>query len=185
MAVNIEIKARVRDRTALQARAEALSSAPPVVIVQEDTFFHVPQGRLKLRELAPDQAQLVYYERPDQRGPKRSQYFLFETDQPAALKMLLSLALGTRGVVRKVRTLYRYHQTRIHLDEVEGLGTFVELEVVLHDGQSEREGYFIARQVMHELGIADSDLIENAYIDLLEARTAGKPARSGKRKAGV
>lgn len=170
MAVNIEIKARARDKAVLQARAEALTDAPPVILVQEDTFFHVPRGRLKLREQVPGRAQLVYYERPNQRGPKRSDYYLFETDQPTALKTLLSQALGVRGVVRKVRTLYLHKQTRIHLDEVEGLGTFVELEVVLHQGQSEAEGQAIARHVMDELGIPSSDLIEDAYIDLQEAQ---------------
>jgi len=169
MAINVEIKARVRDRHALQARAESLCAAPPVVMVQEDTFFHVPQGRLKLRELAPDRAQLVYYERADQRGPKRSEYFLYETDQGAALKALLARALGTRGVVRKVRTLYLHGQTRIHLDEVEGLGDFVELEVVLREGQSEAEGQAIARRLMRRLGIQPADLVEGAYMDLLAA----------------
>ncbi len=171
MAINMEIKAQVRDKAVLEARAEAMADSPPLVIVQEDTFFHVPRGRLKLRELAPDRAQLVYYERPDQSGPKRSEYSLFETDQPAALKTLLSRALGVRGVVRKTRTLYLYKQTRIHLDEVEGLGMFVELEVVLRHGQSEAQGQAIAYHVMQELGIATSDLIEGAYLDLLEART--------------
>lgn len=170
MAINIEIKARARDKTVLQARAEALTDSPPVVIVQEDTFFHTPHGRLKLRELAPNRAQLVYYERPDQRGPKRSEYYLFETNQPAALKTLLSQALGVRGVVRKTRTLYLHQQTRIHLDEVEGVGTFVELEIVLRNRQSEAEGQAIASYLMQELGIAPSDLIEGAYIDLLEAQ---------------
>lgn len=174
MAINIEIKARARDKTFLQARAEALTNSPPVVSAQEDTFFHVPRGRLKLRELAPDRAQLVYYERPDQRGPKRAEYYLLETDQPAAWKTLLARALGVRGVVRKTRTLYLHKQTRIHLDDVEGLGTFVELEVVLPHGQSEAEGQAIADQLMQELGIASSDLIEGAYIDLLEAQTSGR-----------
>ncbi len=171
MAVNIEIKAWAHDWEALQARAASLSDSPPQVIVQEDTFFHVPKGRLKLRELAPNRAQLVYYERPDQVGPKPSQYFLFETEQPALLKTLLAQTLGIRGIVRKTRTLYLCGQTRLHLDEVEGLGRFVELEVVLQAGQSEAEGRAIAHDLLEKLQVAASDWIAGAYIDLLEAAT--------------
>ncbi len=165
---NVEIKARVRDFPDLQRRAESLSDSPLEVIPQEDTFFITPKGRLKLRLLAPDRAQLVYYERPDQDGPKRSDYFIFNTDDPENLKTALKLALGIRGVVKKTRYLYMIGQTRVHLDDVEGLGRFMELEVVLRDGQSDREGQAIADDLMKKLGIASADLIEGAYMDLLE-----------------
>jgi predicted adenylyl cyclase CyaB len=168
MPTNIEIKARVRDMAALRGRAEKLSDTPVQVIPQEDTFFHVPKGRLKLRLLRPDFAQLVYYERPDQDGPKRSTYHIYETHDPAGLKTALSLALGVRGVVRKTRTLYLAGQTRIHLDDVEGLGQFMELEVVLREGQSEAEGQSIAEELMERLGVWKEDLLEGAYMDLLE-----------------
>ena len=86
MPTNIEIKARVHDLTGLRRRAEALSDTPVEVIPQEDTFFHVPKGRLKLRLLRPDFAQLVYYERPDQDGPKRSNYFIYENSRSRRLE---------------------------------------------------------------------------------------------------
>jgi len=170
MPANIEIKARVRDFPDLQARAAAVSDAPLQVIPQEDTFFHVPRGRLKLRLLAPDHAQLVYYERPDQDGPKRSNYHIFETNDPENLKTALTLALGVRGVVRKRRYLYLAGQTRIHLDDVEGLGHFMELEIVLRDGQSDAEGQAVARALMTRLGVREEDLLEGAYMDLLEQK---------------
>jgi len=170
MPANIEIKARVRDFPDLQARAAAVSDAPHQVIPQEDTFFHVPRGRLKLRLLAPDHAQLVYYERPDQDGPKRSEYHIFETNDPENLKTALTLALGVRGVVRKRRYLYLAGQTRIHLDDVEGLGHFMELEIVLRDGQSDAEGQAVARDLMTRLGVREEDLLEGAYMDLLEQK---------------
>lgn len=170
MPANIEIKARVRDFPDLQARAAAVSDAPLQVIPQEDTFFHVPRGRLKLRLLAPDHAQLVYYERPDQDGPKRSNYHIFETNDPENLKTALTLALGVRGVVRKRRYLYLAGQTRIHLDDVEGLGHFMELEIVLRDGQSDAEGQAVARDLMTRLGVREEDLLEGAYMDLLEQK---------------
>jgi predicted adenylyl cyclase CyaB len=167
--VNIEIKARVRDFAAIRSRAEALSDTPVQVIPQEDTFFYTPRGRLKLRQLAPDRAQLVYYERSDQDGPKRSNYHIFETRDSENLKTVLSLALGVRGVVRKTRFLYLVGQTRVHLDEVEGLGQFMELEVVMHPEQADAEGQAIAEDLMTRLGVREEDLLKGAYMDLIEA----------------
>jgi predicted adenylyl cyclase CyaB len=168
MPTNIEIKARVHDLAALKAQAAALSDTPVEVIPQEDTFFRTSKGRLKLRQLAPDRAQLVYYERPDENGPKRSQYHIFETSHPDSLKAILALALGVRGIVRKTRYLYMCEETRIHLDIVEGLGTFMELEVVLRPGQNDAEGQAIAEDLMQKLGIRSEDLLEGAYMDLIE-----------------
>jgi len=170
MPTNIEIKARVSDLNAFKKRAEQLSDTPAEVIPQVDTFFHVDRGRLKLRELGPASAQLIFYTRPDSAGPKRSDYRIFPTDDPARLKEILSLALGVRGVVRKTRYLYMAGQTRIHLDDVEGLGHFMELEVVLREGQGEAEGQAIASDLMGRLGVGEDALLEGAYMDLIESR---------------
>ena len=170
MASNIEIKARVDDFDALKARANALSDQPVKVIPQEDTFFNTEKGRLKLRVLAPDLGYLIYYERPDQDGPKRSDYHLAETRDPENLKIALSLALGVRGVVKKIRYLYMVGQTRIHLDDVDGLGHFMELEVVMREGQGDTEGQAIAEDLMRGLGVRGDVLIEGAYMDLIESR---------------
>ena len=167
MPVNIEIKARVDDFDVLSARAEALSDVPVKVIPQEDTFFNTEKGRLKLRMLAPDLGYLIYYERPDRVGPKRSEYHLAKTNEPENLKTALALALGVRGVVRKTRYLYMVGQTRIHLDEVDGLGYFMELEVVMREGQSDAEGQAIAEDLMRRLGVREEALIEGAYMDLI------------------
>jgi len=86
------------------------------------------------------------------------------------LQTALRLALGVRGIVRKTRYLYLSGQTRIHLDDVEGLGQFMELEVVLRDGQSDAEGQTIAEELMTRLGVRKEDLLEGAYMDLLEKR---------------
>lgn len=168
MATNIEIKARVDDFEALRARAESLSDKPLEIIPQEDTFFNVEKGRLKLRLLSPNRGCLIYYERPDQGGPKRSDYHLAETRDPENLKTALSLALGVRGVVRKTRYLYMVGRTRIHLDDVEGLGHFMELEVVMREGQSDAEGQAIAEDLMRRLGVREDALLEGAYMDLIE-----------------
>lgn len=168
MAGNIEIKARVQDLAALKARAERLSDVPVQVIPQVDTFFKTEKGRLKLRELGNGAGQLIYYERVDDGGPKRSDYFLFETSEPEQLKSVLAGALGVRGQVRKLRYLYLVGQTRVHLDVVEGLGSFMELEVVLRPDQSDLQGQDIANNLMSRLGVARSDLLEGAYMDMLE-----------------
>ena len=168
MPVNIEIKARVHDFDGLRQRAEQLSDTICQLIPQVDTFFNCPTGRLKLRELGQPKGQLVYYQREDKSGPKHSDYQIFETDDPGGLKYILMEAYGVRGIVSKDRYLYLIGQTRIHLDQVKGLGEFIELEVVLKPGQSDSEGAAIAEELMHQLGIDAQDLIETAYIDLLD-----------------
>jgi predicted adenylyl cyclase CyaB len=167
MATNIEIKARVQDPDRLRELVEELCDTPSEVLFQEDTFFHTPRGRLKLRVLAPDRGQLVYYERENASGPKPSNYNISPTSDPDSLKTVLSAGLGVRGVVRKRRLVYVVENTRIHLDEVEGLGSFLELEVVLSPGESPEAGEAVATELMRELKINESDLIKVAYIDLV------------------
>jgi len=168
MARNVEIKVRVGDPDALRVRVETLSDVPVEVLDQEDVFFCVPRGRVKLRTSPDGRGELIAYDRPDDPGPAVSDYHLLRTDNPDGLKSFLSDLFGVRGVVRKRRLLYLIGQTRVHLDEVDGLGAFLELEVVLRDGQSEEEGARIAADVLETLGIADEDQVARAYIDLLE-----------------
>jgi len=170
MPSNIEIKARVRNFEEMRQRAEKLSDMALQVIPQEDIFFNTEMGRLKLRILAHERGQLIFYARPDQEGPKRSDYHIYETADPENLKRVLELTYGIRGVVRKTRYLYIVGQTRVHLDDVEGLGQFMELEVMMQMGQSDAEGQAIAEGLMTGLGVERSDLLEGAYLDLLESR---------------
>jgi len=172
MPSNIEVKARATNFLEIKKRARTLSDKPAETILQEDIFFNVAQGRLKLRILATDNAQLIFYTRPDQGGPKRSDYHIAHTSDPENLKRVLELAYGIRGVVKKTRYLYFVGQTRIHLDDVEGLGQFMELEVVMHEGQSDAEGQAIAEGLMSSLGVERGDLLEGAYMDLLESSSA-------------
>ena len=170
MPANVEIKARLKDFSAMKEKVEALSQQPGQMLTQEDVFFHTNRGRLKLRLINGQQAELIFYERPDRNGPKVCQYELFTTDQPEKLKKVLSAALGQRDVVRKTRYFYLVGQTRIHLDRVEGLGDFLELEVVLQPGQTEADGQAIALYLMKRLGLGSEALVETAYIDLLEIK---------------
>jgi predicted adenylyl cyclase CyaB len=167
MPTNVEIKARVQDPAALAALARRLSDAPPQTFHQRDTFFGCLHGRLKLRELGSGGSELIWYDRPDTAGSKRSDYRLAAVADPAALRDVLERAHGVTQIVEKTRTLCLVGQTRIHLDEVVGLGSFVELEVVLQDGQPESEGHRIAAELMTRLGIAATDLLTRAYAEML------------------
>ena len=169
MARNIEIKAAVDDLPALTARAARLATAGPTVIHQDDTFFRCPQGRLKLRAFGDGRGELIFYRRADATGPKTSHYEIVPTGDPDLLREVLSAAYGVAGRVVKRRTLFLAGRTRIHLDEVQGLGDFMELEVVLATGDSEVDGMAEARALMAALGIADAALREGAYVDLLAA----------------
>ena len=165
---NVEVKARVTDFDALRRRAESMSDAPVEVLDQRDTFFAVPHGRLKLRVLAPDACELISYERSDAAGAKLSEYHIVRSSDPETFLKVLSAALQIRGVVAKRRFLYRIGRTRLHLDAVEGLGTFMELEVVLDEGQSTEEGRAIAERLLDDLKIDEADRVSGAYIDLLQ-----------------
>ena len=152
--------------------AESLGSDKVQHLFQEDTFFCVPSGRLKLREFGDGTGELIRYERADSVRPTECQYLRYPTDNPAILKEALTKALGVRAVVRKKRAVYLVGQTRIHFDEVEDLGMFIELEVVLRQGEEADLGIAIAKDLMKKLGIYKQDLIEPAYVDLLEKRGA-------------
>jgi predicted adenylyl cyclase CyaB len=175
MPVNVEIKARVSNPLRLQTLAQALSDDAGTLLQQDDTFFHTPQGRLKLRTLAPTHGELIYYERADAAGPRPSRYEVAPTSTPAALLATLAAALGVRGVVRKQRRLYLLGQTRVHIDAVEGLGTFVELEWGMQPGQTHADGVRAVAELMQRLEITEAELIAGAYIDLLG--TAEGPGR--------
>jgi predicted adenylyl cyclase CyaB len=127
---------------------------------------------LKLRDFADGSGELIRYERADSKQPSESQYVRAPTDDPGALKEALENALGVRQVVRKQRTVHLVGQTRIHLDRVEDLGEFIELEVVLTSGQSFADGVRVAEGLMEKMEIEERDLIDAAYVDLLEAQAA-------------
>lgn len=164
---NIEIKARIDSVELLAARAAVLADSGPVEILQDDTFFHCDRGRLKLRMFSPDAGELIFYRRADQTGPKESFYVRSPTASPATLREALALAWGQSGRVRKRRLLFMAGRTRIHLDRVEGLGDFLELEVVLRDDETAANGEQEAHALMARLGVAQEQLIAGAYVDLM------------------
>lgn len=172
---NIELKARLKDLAAAEATAIRLCGPEwHIRVRQVDTYFNVPAGRLKLREAtgSAERTELVFYTRPDQAGPKHSEYEVVAVPNPAQLKGLLTDALGIRVVVDKRRTVYLYENVRIHLDTVEGLGTFLEFEAVMPDGVPDAEGEAKVRRLMAEFVIDSRDLIEGSYSDMIEQARA-------------
>ena len=168
MAQNIEIKARANNVERQLILAESISDKPRVTLIQEDTFFVTPAGRLKLREFPDAPSQLIYYNRIDTEGPKLSEYFISSIEHCQGLKSVLEKSYGIRQVVKKVRTLLMSGRTRLHFDNVEGLGHFIELEVVLNDADSLDAGQAEAHALMTELHINKEDLIDVSYADLLD-----------------
>ena len=167
MARNVEIKARLTNIAMQRDIARRLANSPSTIEKQTDFFFHVPKGRLKLRQLSDNSGQLIFYVRPDQSGPKTSEYMISHTDDPNSLRTVLDTAFGVRGVIRKTREIFIVGRTRIHLDKLEDLGEFLELEVVLEKDEAPEEGWPEAKHLMAVLKIYPEDLVNSAYIDLL------------------
>jgi len=163
---NIEIKAKARNFDEQMAIAGKLATEPSRIIHHEDTFYSVPKGRLKLRKFSNNSGELIFYQRTNTAEAKESNYEIYETNEPDHLNSVLSLSMAIGGLVKKRRTLFLCDQTRIHFDEVEGLGKFIELEVVMRDGQNTKTGVAIAQRLMDNLMIEKGDLIECAYIDM-------------------
>ena len=167
MARNVEIKARIGNVAVISRLVADKADGEADTFSQSDTYFQVGTGRLKLREFADREAELIYYQRPDVGGPAESNYHRIPIKEPQQLRQLLADALGVRGVVSKRRQVYRIGRTRVHLDEVQNLGDFLELEVEIEDEEPIDTGVVEARRLMQLLGIQEDALVAEAYIDLL------------------
>jgi len=170
MPTNIEIKARVVDRDQLIATATRLAGSEREDIDQDDTFFRCEAGRLKLRTFGQGSGQLIFYRRSDAAGPRASFYTATATADPDGLRNALTLAYGAVGRVRKHRVLFIAGRTRIHLDRVDELGDFVELEVALSENEETAHAIREAEQLMAALGIRPEQLVPTAYVDLITAK---------------
>jgi predicted adenylyl cyclase CyaB len=169
---NIEIKVRLHDRAAVEARLHGTDARFVAILRQRDVFFCVPHGRLKLR-FADGAAELIQYERADHAALRASDHHRLEVADGDALLSVLQRALGTAGEVRKMRQLYRLDNVRIHLDAVEDLGDFLELEAIVDATHDEATCRRAAEHLLRRLEIAPAAFESRAYIDLL--RTARKP----------
>ena len=165
---NVEIKAKITRVEEMRERVAELVSEPGQELRQEDIFFNVPRGRVKLRTVN-GKSELIFYFRENSPKPRQSNYLVIPVEDGPAAREMLAAVHGEIGVVRKTRWLYLIGQTRIHLDRVEGLGDFLELEVVLREDQSTEEGTAIAAELMARLGVLQDQLLDRAYVDYLQS----------------
>jgi predicted adenylyl cyclase CyaB len=164
---NIEVKVHVPDLATMRERASALGAEFRWTASQTDTYFHVPRGRLKLRESdVAEPATLISYARPDDESSRISHYRLLPVSEVETLKLMLAETLGVLVVVRKVRELYLFGNTRIHLDDVDDLGTFVELETVIGDQTNER-AWLEHRHAVRALQLNEHEPVSVSYSDLM------------------
>lgn len=164
--LNIEIKARCEDLGAVRAHLTALGARFVGEDHQIDTYFRVERGRLKLREGTIERA-LIFYERREVRGLKRSDVILYHPAPSTSLPAILSQALGVRAVVDKRREIYFIDNVKFHLDRVEGLGAFVEIEAI---GDADDDEAALRAQCAHFLerfGLPADALVAASYSDLL------------------
>jgi predicted adenylyl cyclase CyaB len=179
---NLEFKARLRNPATIHAVLAKHDIPLAATLRQTDTYFQIENGRLKLREIEGEKPQLIFYVRPDAAAVKRSDYLIAPVSAAAALREVLGAACGIRAVVRKIRELYLLPRmlnnstsvktdapSRLHLDTVEGLGKFIEIEVILQEGESPQQAEQEARAWLREFGIVPEDLMKGSYADLLES----------------
>ena len=163
---NLEIKVAVASLASVRFRLRALEGAARhAVLRQTDWYFRVPKGRLKLRVVGASRGgELIAYLRPDKSAARTSEFQRLPAPDAAGTRRLLDRMLGPRACVRKRREVWLYRNARIHLDTVEGLGRFIEIEVVVTEGMPQ------ARALMEELravlGIRKKDLVAGSYADM-------------------
>jgi len=171
MKQNLEIKAKLLDRSTARAGALELGARKARTESQRDTFFHASKGRLKLRVVSGEGsgAWLIGYDRGDHSEARISSYTLVETADPQGLREALASTLGIRGEVLKPREILLWRNVRIHLDEVEGLGDYLEYEAVLSDavGEDAESSAQSLRTLCAAMGIGEAERVAVAYADLL------------------
>ncbi len=175
---NIEIKAACDDLDRVRAAAQKLSARRASIEEQCDTYFRTARGRLKLRRrllnlegdsagAGDDHFDLIWYQRPDTTTAKGSDYHLIRVIDGAELRQLLANGLGILAEVHKRRTVYLWRNVRIHLDEVERLGSFVELEAIVDESCDETSARAKIDHLCEALDIQPDQLVDVSYSDLL------------------
>jgi adenylate cyclase class 2 len=165
--LNVEIKARCSNPADIRNYLTANGAVFKGVDEQVDTYFNVPNGRLKLRE-GNIENNLIFYERTNQAGPKNSHFHLVKVNDANALKEVLTKSIGVKVVVKKKREIYYISNVKFHIDEVPGLGSFVEIEAgniladLTREQLNEQCDFY-----MKEFGIEPEELVEVSYSDML------------------
>jgi predicted adenylyl cyclase CyaB len=164
---NIELKARCPDRKFVREALRTLGAEDCGVEQQIDSYFSTGAYRMKLRESSSGNHTLIWYSRPNTSGSRKSTYRLQSIPDPRTKRRILSQAMGIKQVVTKDRHLFRIGPTRIHLDSVDELGSYLEFEVVLGDDVTESQGHEIIADLRLHLNVRDEDLVSRSYADLV------------------
>ncbi len=164
---NLELKARLNSLPDAVRRAEQVATQHVGCQIQQDTYFHCRTGRLKLRTIAGGPAQLVSYARPDRPDAALSRYHLVDVPDAPALEQALNVTLGVWVVVRKRREIYLHHNVRIHLDDVAGLGVFLEFEAVLSPQDDDLVSRTRLDFLSQHFNLSPDDLRHESYSDML------------------
>ena len=166
---NIEIKALCHNLDHVRTIANENMTDYVGVLHQIDTYFKTSHGRLKLREMNGEVAQLIPYSKDYQSGPMKSDYALLPVDEPKVVKALLDKLLGIEFIVDKKREVFLIDNVRVHLDQVTGLGNFIELEAVC--ALDTQEEYIKQKsqldRLLHVFNIKSVDLLDLSYVDYL------------------
>jgi len=163
---NLELKSKCVNMEKLRRLIFELGAEYQKTMHQIDTYFNIPKGRLKLREIDGETAQLVYYERADENASRYSNYSIVEITDASGFKRMMMDALGVKAIVDKMRELWIYGNTRIHVDDVDDLGHFVELETVITN-QTNTEAQAEHNFVKRALEIDDAEIVPVSYSDLI------------------
>lgn len=164
--VSIEIKAKCEDLGKIEKILNTLEAEFLGIDHQIDTYFKVENGRMKLRE-GDIENYLIHYQRDNEEGPKKSTITIFKNTPQSSLKSLLEKSLGILTIVDKKRKIYFIKNIKFHLDSIENLGQFVEIEALDNQQQhTEEELKAQCEKYMAEFGINKKDLIANSYSDL-------------------
>ncbi len=164
---NIEIKAYCSNKEEIRKILKEKNADSKGIDKQIDTYFKVKKGRLKLREGNIENC-LIYYEREDISGPKKSDVSLFPIQKNSSLKQILLNSFDILVKVKKTREIYFIDNIKFHLDEVENLGDFIELEAIDKNGEIGAKTLLKqCREYLNLFKIKEQDLIENSYSDMI------------------
>lgn len=169
----VELKARVDDLEVIRKKLNILNAKYVGIFHQKDQYFEVPEGRLKLREVKGyNTLELIYYQRENIVGPKKDDAFILKIQDADEFKRILEMILTPMNIVKKVREIYRFKETQIHLDTVDNLGKFIEFERKIdEDSAIPKNNHKILENLMNQLGIPLENLESLSYCNLIQGQS--------------
>lgn len=172
MAENIEFKAKIEDYPSVYKSVCQLTKATPTILMQEDIFYKTRFGRLKLRSICNTEHELIFYRRPDKAGPKCSKYIRIRVNNQPFVDSILARIFGRLVVIKKQRDLFLRNNVRFHLDSVDGLGAFLEIEYILSPSESYEIALDFVNKLIYKLQIPKKSLVDCSYAELMLSKFA-------------